>query len=155
MNYSTIVFLINKNVRAILATYEADEKSPREMFKTLDPELAVGDLIIVPTITRHGMTVCKVVEVDVEVDFDATVQVKWVVGKVEKTAYEQTISQEGVAIQTIKSAEARKKREELRASILADSVEDIKALPISVMNGDAPGQPKTTGNYAVTSCPNS
>lgn len=67
MNYTTAVFLINKNVRAVMCNYEPDAEHKTTMFKTLDTAIRVGDFVIVPTKTRHGMTVSKIVEVDVDV----------------------------------------------------------------------------------------
>lgn len=129
MNYSTAVFLINKQVRAVLATYEADDRASKTMFKTLDPTIGVGDFIIVPTDTRHRMTVCKVTDVDATVDFDSSTPVAWVVGKIDRRMYEETIKQEENAIEAIKSAEYRRRRESLRDSLMADA-EALKALPL-------------------------
>ena len=136
MNYSTAVFLINKYVRAVLATYESEDSAKRTMFKTLDPTIAVGDFVIVPTDTRHKMTVCKIVETDVDVDFDSHALIGWVVGKVDQGGYNTVLAQERDAIDAIKSAELRKKRQDLRDNMLADSLAYIKALPISAINGD-------------------
>lgn len=138
MNYSTAVFLINKHVRAILATYEVEDNAKRTLFKTLDDSIKVGDFVIVPTDTRHKMTVVKVTDVDVDVDFDSATPVNWVIGKVDRAAHEQTLAQEGAAIQAIKGAELRKKREDLRDSMLKNHLDAIKALPIAAMNGDTP-----------------
>lgn len=134
MNYTTAVFLINKNVRAVLCNYEPDAPDKKVMFKTLDASLKEGDFVIVPTKTRHGMTVSKVVEVDVDVDFDNGTQVGWIVCKVDQVGYEAIISQEADAIKVITSAEKTKKRNELAAALLADSKDALKALPISVMD---------------------
>lgn len=91
MNYSTAVMLINPNIRAIKAIYEPDSvdlagkvvrAGQRYIFKTLDPSIIKGDLIVVPTTTRHGFTVVKVEEVDVEIDFEASIELKWIVDKV-------------------------------------------------------------------------
>lgn len=136
MNYSTAVFLINKHARAIACTYEAADNSARTTFKTLDPEVKVGDFVVVPTDTRHKMTVCKVVEADVDVDFDSTVQMAWIISRVDRAPHEQILAQEAQAVATIKSGELRKKREDLAKSLLADKVADLKALPITAMNGD-------------------
>lgn len=77
MNYSTAIFLINKDVRAIAVTYEKIDmnqdttkmkfsapylsggKLPTgaTVFKTMDPKVKVDDYVTVPTDTRHGMTV--------------------------------------------------------------------------------------------------
>lgn len=140
MNYSTAVFLINKNVRAIAAIYEAEafaKSMPRTIFKTLDASLIPGDHVIVPTGTRHGMTICKVMEVDVDVDFDSTTPMAWVIGKVDDAPYKLILSQEATAIDKIKSAELRQKRADLRTALFADNLAEIAALPIAAMNGDA------------------
>ena len=141
MNYSTAIFLINKHARAVLAVYENDYDNPsakKTLFKTLDQSVSEGDFVIVETDTRHGMTVVKVVEADVDVDFDSSAPVRWVVGKVDRAAHDQLRQQEEAAIKAIKSAELRKKREDLREAMFADHVETIKALPIAAMNGDEP-----------------
>lgn len=139
MNYTTAIFLINKNVRAVMCNYEPDAEHKTTMFKTLNVGIRVGDLVIVPTKTRHGMTVSKVVETDVDVDFDNAAPVAWIVGKIDQTDYEATLAQEGDAIVVIKSAEKTKKRNELAAALFADSKDALKALPITVMNGDSQG----------------
>ena len=138
MNYTTAVFLINKNVRAVVATYEAEDTAKRTVFKTLDQTLKIGDFAIVPTDTRHKMTVVKIVETDVDVDFDSTTPVAWIMGKIDRTEYDLTLAQEQEAIQVIKSAELRQKRDNLRKAMFADHVETLKALPIAVINGDVP-----------------
>lgn len=131
MNYTTAVFLINTSVRAIMATYEAADNAPRTLFKTLDPELKEGDFVIVPTDTRHKMTVCKVVEVDVDFDIEASTPVHWVIGKVDREAFDETLKQEAIAIQKIKAAELRKKREDLASGLLANHVDELKSLKIA------------------------
>lgn len=137
MNSSTIIFLINDHARAVLASYEPDAPNQAkvpDMFKTLDPTLAVGDLVIVPTSTRHLMTVCKITAVDVDLDMDTTADIKWIIAKVDTTQYDQIRAQENIAIQTVKSAEKAKKRADLRASVLLDSAEAIRALPIAAFD---------------------
>lgn len=141
MNYSTAIFLINKNARAIRAHYEPPTSghTPQSYtFKTLDPDIAVDDFIIIPTDTRHEMTVVQVVEVDVDLDFDSSQEIKWVIGKVNTKAHEELLAQEQVAIKRIKSAEMRKKRGDLAEALFEDSMEEIKALPIADINGDEP-----------------
>lgn len=136
MNYSKVVFLINSKVRAIRATYEAQDNAPRTLFKTLDPNTKIDDYVVVATDSRHKMTVVKVKEVDVEVDHDSEETVQWVIGKVDKDSYDVILKQEEQAIATIKSAETTRKRNELKKSLLMDAEEKIKALPI-YSNGDS------------------
>lgn len=139
MNYSSAVFLINKNVRAIKCTYDAKDKSGTEpqgyTFKTLDGSIAPDDLVVVPTDTRHGFTVVKVSEVDIDVDLDSTIQLKWIVSKVDKVAYEKTLTDEAQAIKVIRMAEFANKRNALREGMLGANMDEIKALPIAALNG--------------------
>lgn len=146
MNYSTAVFLINKETRAVACIYELDsdaKPAPRTIFKTLDPDISVGDFVIVPTGTRHGMTVCKVVEVDVEIDFDSPTLMNWIVGVIDRAPYEKLLRIEQDAITKIKSAEARKKREELAAALFKDQAETLKELEIATVNTSLAPPPAT------------
>lgn len=140
MNYSTALFLINKNLRGVLCTYENYEKpkaTDKVMYKTLDPDIKVGDYVIVPTTTRHNMTVVRVTDVDVEPDFDSDKEVKFIVGKVDKTEYDVIRIQEDQAIETMKAAEATSKREELKKKLMAHAAmsDKIKNLPIYANGG--------------------
>jgi len=139
MNYSSVIFLINKNVRAIAAIYEPDQehkKSPRIIFKTLDATIGVGDYVLVPTETRHKMTINKVVEVDVEIDLESATKIDWVISTVDHQEFERVTKMEEKAIEQIKSAQKRKKQEELREALLKDN-EFLKALPIANMSDGA------------------
>lgn len=145
MNYSTAVFLINDKVRAARGLYDpADDKAKTGLFKTMDQNLRVDDFVIVPTETRHGMTVFKITEIDVDIDFESPVCVKWIIGKVDKTEYDKILGMEADAITAIKSAEKTKKRAELREAMLADA-EALKQLPITVLAGPSSALPSTEG----------
>jgi hypothetical protein len=138
MNYTTSVFLINKNVRAIAVTYEKDtdaRKADRTIYKSLDHDIVVGDYVIVETDTRHGMTVCKVAEVDVEPDLDSSHPMRWIIGRVELSSHNLVCRQEQQAIVAIKSAEKNKRREELAKALVLDP-ERIKALAIANVGND-------------------
>lgn len=129
MNYTTAVFLINKDLRALTAIYE--EGGKKEMFKTLDATIKVGDLCVVPSDTRHKITTVKIVDADVSVDFDAPEKVRWIIAKVDMTAFDAVLQQEDQAVEAIKAAEFRKRRSNLFNDLVAASDADaIKALPI-------------------------
>jgi len=134
MNYSRAIFLISDEVRAVDVTYETDSNgtpAPRTTFKTFDTKIKVDSYVVVPTNTRHHMTICKVVAVDVEPDLEATTDMEWIVGVVNPANFNKIKSQEGEAIAKIKSAEKRRLRNELREKLLDDVGEvEIKALPI-------------------------
>jgi hypothetical protein len=137
MNYSTAIFLINKNVIAIEAIY--DDGKDAEVFKTFDDfdsKINVGDILVVESGTRHKMTTVKVTKVDAQVDLDGPKQVKWVIAKVDKDAFEKNILlPEATAIEKIKSAEMRAKRQALADALLMDK-DEMKALPLAAINGD-------------------
>lgn len=134
MNFSTAIFLINDTTRAVMCNYEPGSPDKKVMFKTLDPDIKVGDFVVVPTNTRHGMTISKVVEVDVFPDYDSDTPVSWIILKVDKTQYESILAQENTAIEKIKAAEHRKKRADLAATLTANAGDDLKALPIVTLN---------------------
>lgn len=134
MNYSTAVFLINDFVRAVSVTYESEDNAKRTLCKTLDKTIKVGDYVVVPTETRHKMTVCKVVEVDSSVDFDSTVQINWIVGKIDRISHQELLDQEATAIEAIRAAELHKKRNDLRDAMLGAHLDTIKALPMASFN---------------------
>lgn len=123
MNLSTAVFLLkNSAARAVLVTYEPDtysKKQERVMYKTFDSTIQKDDYVVVPTDTRHNLTVCKVDAVDVDVDFDSSTQIAWIVGKVSMADVNAIKAQEENIINIIKQAEKNKKKMELQASMEA------------------------------------
>lgn len=130
MNYSTAVMLINQNIRAVRGQYE--ENGNPETFKTLDQALKIEDMAVVESCTRWGMTTVKITEVDVEVDFDSTKKIGWVVGKVNTTEHEDLKKMETAAIELIKKGELRKRREDIRKNTLdAVSAGEIDNLAIA------------------------
>lgn len=150
-NISTLIFLINEDVRAIAVTYEAIDLTqdttkmkynpeylsqgalPKGsvVLKTMDPEIKVDDFVIVPTDTRHGMTVCKVVATDIEIDFSSTDQCHWIVGTVNTQEFEHNRQQEDAMIAKVKAAKVNDERNKLRESLLANIGDaDIKRIPM-------------------------
>ena len=127
MNYSTAIFLINKGVLAVRVSYDQDKSQPGnpagnlQIFKTFDTTLAVGDYVIVPTDTRGNMTFCRVEEVGVEVDLESTAQIGWLIGRADRGNYDAIVTDEESAIAAIKSAEKRRRQEELIKSLVADN----------------------------------
>ncbi len=121
MNYSTAVMLFNPNIRAVAVSYEKghDGKGikPYKIYKTLDTSIKEGDLVTVPTETRHKFTAVRVEEADVEVDYESDTQIEWVVGKVPLHDYDALLAQESQMIDTMKAAEKQHKREEIKSKV--------------------------------------
>lgn len=139
MNYSTAILIMNDNARCVKVTYEMDTehtKADREMFKTFDKSIEVGQYVVVPTNTRHNLTVCKVVEVDVDEWIDTQKNLQWIVGRVDIEDAAKIKVQEEQAVVAIKHAEKLKRRKELKASMneaLNGELENVKLLPIISM----------------------
>ncbi len=137
MNYSTAIFLINPKVRAVrgIYDYEAPGKegtATRGTFKTLDQSIKVGDYVLVPTATRHKMTVNKIVEVDVEAPIETGEQIQWVIGVVDRAAYEEILAMESKAIKLMKDAEKTHQQEELKRKLFQHvDMEKLNSLEIS------------------------
>lgn len=129
MDNSRIVFLINDQVRAVKAKYE--DSGSAEMFKTFDATIMVGDLAVVQSNTRHMMTVVKVTDIDVDVNFDSTTPIPWVVQKIDGPSFEAIIAQEAQAISAVQAAELRRKKDELRATMFKDHEASIAALALT------------------------
>lgn len=142
MNYSTAIFLINSDVRAVAVSYETDHegkgKRPFTTFKTFEDDIVEGDYVVIPTGTRHDMTVARVEEVDVEIDLESSAQMHWIVDRVDTTARNRVEAQEAEAIAKIKSAEKRAKQDQLREKLLADNP-DLAGL--SIVNATASALP--------------
>ncbi len=137
MDSTKIVFLINDQVRLIKVSYDpADVPAPNAvkrdyMFKTLDQSIKVDDLVVVETGTRHGLTVCKVTEVDLDVDFNDGISLKWAFHRVDSALIEDTRAKEAEAISAAKRAELKRQRAQLREGIFAEHSDMIAGLALS------------------------
>lgn len=133
-DYSKAVFLINDDVRAIAVTYEPEvhgKKVEAVIFKSMDKSLRKDDYVVVPTSTRHLMTVVKIIDVDVDVDLTSSTKMDWIIGRVERSDYESISALEQHAIEQIKSAEKRQMRDEMRNSIFKNHEAMLKEIGLT------------------------
>jgi len=135
MDNSKIVFLINDQARAIEAKYE--EHGTSEVFKTMDPSVKLNDLVVVQSGTRHMMTVAKVTAVDVDVNFDSSTPIKWIVQRVNSAGFDAILASEAEAISAVQAAELRRKKAELRKNMFADHEDSIAKLSLTDRTIDA------------------
>lgn len=129
MHNSNILFLINDDARAISVQYE--EHGSKSIFKTLDQNIKVDDLVVVQSGTRWDMTVAKVVEVDLEINFDSNQTINWIVQKVDTDMFSQIEAREAEAIATVQSAERARKKKELRDAMFAQHEDALNTLQIA------------------------
>lgn len=131
INPTLTVFLIDpENVRAVRCRYEAPEHAATTMFKTMDKTIVKDDLVLIPTNTRHGFTVVKVTELDVEVDINSPVPIQWIAAKLDLTDHFALLANEKVANSQINHAQAIQQRKKLLADLAESSGLDIQGLTI-------------------------
>lgn len=152
---SLLVFLLDDKVKAVRAVYEKvdepipaptpaaygeDTKTARKLqgflFKTLDDTLFVGQLVVVPTDTRHGFTVVKIVEIDAEPDMRTDKEVKWVVGPVDVAEYHRVREGEQSILAKVAKQKLRKEREALRETLLGAEAAEFDEMRL-LLSADA------------------
>lgn len=155
MNYSAAVMLVNESIRAILCEYDPKDSTKKYIYKTLDASIKRGDLCVVPSTTRHNRTVVKVIDVDVDILdlIESTVQVEWIVGKIDNADYAAIKRVEDEAIQKMKDAEKLRKKKELQEKLFAHDMDLLKGLPISTMKSLPGATPEDTSAESVQSNP--
>lgn len=134
MDNSKIVFLINDSVSAVRAQYEPETvgASPKTyVFKSFDPSVKVGDFAVVQSSTRFGLTVVKIIEINVDVDFDSPIALSWLLQKIDYDAFQKVLAQEADAVSVVQQAELRRKKAELRSTMFKDHEASINALALS------------------------
>lgn len=158
MNLSTAIFLVNKGVRPVRVSYDPDwpkHNNPDVYFKTLDPSIKKDDYVVVPTGTRHGMTVCKVEEVDFRVNFDSTIEYKWVYGKVDKEGVDSIKAQENIVLDRVGDAEENRKRKELSEALQLDDINlsDLDIVTNASRAIPAPATPRGSSDNNIPESP--
>jgi len=138
MNYSNVLFLIDSRLKAVRVAYEPGSNrndTTKRYREDKIGKLAVNDYVLVETETRHNATVCRVSQLGIEVDPDSEEKVGWVFGKVDLQMLDDLKAEEEQAIALLRQAENRKRKEEIRGSILALAGDDLKALPSFTIGG--------------------
>jgi len=138
-NFSTAVFLVNEAARCIMCSYTPDDNDKTckpKMFKTVDQSIKVGEYVVVPTESRHKMTVVKVVETDVSFDIDWEGEMDAVICKVDRSAYEEFLAAEAEMIATLKKNKEIEKRKALAASLISNEA-DLKGLKLAQIGAPA------------------
>ena len=134
MNYSTAIALLTDEVTGVSCSYELDhEDKPLKLYtfkclKDMADNLAEGDLVVIPTDSRHGFTIVRVEKVDVEIPLESSIAYKWIAGKFDTAEYDNVLEQEATLIEKVKKSQKRKKREEMRAALQEQLDEEIPKL---------------------------
>lgn len=156
MNLSAAIMLVRREeVFPLRVEYDPDNKynnNPTKVFKTLDPSIKKGDLVIVQTNTRHGFTIVKVTEAKFAVDFNSTEEWGWCAGKFDVDAFKNVLTIEDSVKGKVAEAQENKMRAELieamgLGSVSFNDVQLRRLAPASVDGvdttaGEAPEQPQ-------------
>lgn len=141
MNLSASPMLIDKRVRPVRVEYDPDNFKNNNfgrLFMTLDNGLMKDDLVIVPTGTRHGFTIGKVVDVGFPVDFTSPDKWDWIGGKFDKASYDNILEGAKKIIARVAVSQEDKMRNELRDALGIASVDfsDVQLIgPAPVTTG--------------------
>lgn len=128
-NYSTVFFLVDDEVpiRGIRVQYEDGGSNPT-IKKTFDSDIKKGDFVLVETGTRWGATICKVLEVDVEVDIDTTDKIGWIFGVADLDELDRLKDMEKQMTERIKEGQKAQKKQALLKSLGGTISSDIKSI---------------------------
>ena len=155
MNLTAAIMLVNDGVRPVKVEYDPENfknNNPNKLFKTLDASIKKDDLVIVPTGTRHGFTIAKVIEVDFAVDFSDSSPWGWIGGKFDKATYDEMLKIEDTVKHTVAKAQENKMRAELIeaaglgrvdfGSVMAALRPPVSAKPAEIQGIGAPPAPQ-------------
>lgn len=132
MNLSAAIMLVRpEEVRPVHVEYDPDNKynnNPMKVFKTVDPTIKVGDLVIAQTNTRHKFTIVKVTEVDFAMDFNDSEPWGWIGRKFDVAVFDDIIKiEDGVRSKVAKANENKMRNELIQAMGLGDvSFNDVQ-----------------------------
>lgn len=140
INESLVAFLIDgANVQGICAVY--DEQKFKQGLETPtfykapgDLNIEVGDIVNVPCSAGHRLqfTTNKVVEVNVQPDFNDKATIKWIAGVTKTKNYDECVAFEKTVMDKFREAEreriAAEQRETINA-VMGDMMKDLPALP--------------------------
>lgn len=140
MNINTALFLFRKDVIAHACEYQTLDENPSRkltIFKTFDPTIKTGDIVMVSTDTRVGFTCVRVVEPDVTIDLDTKTPMPWIAGKLNIQAFEKLKADEQAFLAKMRKVNENAEREKLRSAMMATPgmEEAIAALPAPTTDG--------------------
>lgn len=137
MNLSASIMLVNEAIRPVRVEYDPDvlknNTQVDNYFMTFDKALAAGDLVIVPTKTRHKFTVVKILEIDFAVDFhNSNIEWRWVAGSVDLAQYNSILETDKKVRDRVAKGQENKMRGELKAAM---GMERIDFSDVELMMG--------------------
>jgi hypothetical protein len=145
VNPSAAVMLVEDSIRPCKVEYDPDNyknNSSDKFFKCLDQDIKKGDLVIVTTNTRHGMTVAKVTDIgtaEVPVNFEGSDTWGWIVGLVPSEQHKKILETEKAIVGRVQEVNTNKLRSELKDAMGLSKV-SFKDLSLKDVGKELPSQ---------------
>jgi hypothetical protein len=151
------ILLVSDEVIAVRGVYDPSETAGRnkvkyaahesewaeterngELFKTLIPDLTVGEIVVVESASRTGFSTIKITEVNADFDFDSDEPCRWITQRIDIDAHKDLRQREAAAVGKVKNAQRSSQREEIRRQMLGgeDAVEAVQAIASDFTGGD-------------------
>lgn len=149
-NLSKVILLIAPGkFFPIVGVYEPDieatdskaaRPAKRETLKCFDRNVKVGDMVVVSSGTRWGVTTMRVEKIDgVDVDFDSKEEMRWVIQRVDMETFTGVQEFETAAINRVRDAD-RQNTQRALAKALEDAIggpiTDLPKLPPALIDNE-------------------
>lgn len=139
INNTLVVSLFEEKVQFIRVKFNSDDSSSWT-YKTLRPDIRIGDLVIVPAKNNisgessnpEEYKLVTVTEINVDIDIYSSVQYKWIVSTVDLAEYRSILARELQLITEINQLKRRKQKSELLNQIREEYGVALDTLKISL-----------------------
>lgn len=121
-------------LRAIHCQYENTPNAKKELFKTYDTTIGIGDLVVVPTEyeNRHGATVARVCDVDVDFDPDAIDEFsQFIVQRIDPAPFIRDVEEEKRVLAMVRQGRRKAHLEKVLRETYAGQEELLQAVNAS------------------------
>jgi len=125
MNKNHVLALLQKDYTTVNVTYEKNPLKPVGTiykYKTRDLTLKENDMVLIPhpTSPECKVTAARVLSIDPEplIDLDSNISYRWIVQKIDFTAYDLELSREEAAMKMIVNAEREAQKKKILESFL-------------------------------------
>lgn len=129
VNIQHLIALLQKNYTTVEVTFEKGSTAQGYTYKvpnSLAEKLEKGDMLVVPARNTFNVAWVREVHDEPKINVKEPLALKWVVQKVDTTAYDDQTAREAEALAKIETAERRKAQEEALQTLLG-SAEDRAA----------------------------
>lgn len=124
------VAVVSDEIVLLSCVFAADGKGTRYTYKALKSladTLYRGDAVIVSKSGGVGFNVCRVCDIDIDVDLETSIEYHWAFAKVDEEAYAQIIDKEQTLIDDLQRVQRRKMKVDM-LNALGENADDCLSL---------------------------